>query len=87
MPNQIVCKRASNDVKQEAIASMGAFARENYYSIFLLNKEFEEKEQELQKSKQEQAQENAQHQQELQDLKNEYEEKLKQLKDQNDILK
>ena len=42
---------------------------------------------ELQKSKRDQAQANAHHQQELQDLKNEYEEKIKQLQDQNDILK
>ena len=66
---------------------MGSFTRENYDSVSLLNKEVEEKEKELQKSKQEQAQENAQHQQELQDLRNEYEEKLRQIQDQNNLLK
>ena len=56
---------------------MGAFAGANYGLVSLLNKEVEEKEQELQNSKQDQAQENIQHQRELQDLKNEYEDKLK----------
>ena len=90
MPNHIVWKRDSNDFKQESLettSTMGAFARDNYDSISLINKEFEEKEQELQRSKQEQAQENAQHQHELQDLKNEYEEKLKQIQEHNDLLK
>ena len=56
------------DVKHDALetaASMGAFARENYDSVSQLNKEMEEKEQELQKSKQDQEQVVAHHQQEL----------------------
>ena len=47
MPNQIVWNRASNDIKQEpleTVATMWAFAGENYDSISLLNKEVEEKE-------------------------------------------
>ena len=71
----------------ETIASMGSFAGANYDSILFLNKEVKGKEQELQRSKQDQAQGNIQHQHELQDLKDEYEEKLKQLHDQNDLLK
>ena len=85
-----MCKRDSNDVKQEALetaATMGAFTGGNYDSISLLNKEVEEKEQELQKSKQEQAQANIQHQQELQDLRDEYEEKLRKIQEQNDLIK
>ena len=66
---------------------MGAFVRENYDSVSLINKDVEEKEQELQRSKHEQAHANIHHQQELQDLRNEYEEKLRQLQDQNNLLK
>ena len=53
-PNQIVWKRVSTNVKQEALetaAAMGSFAGENYDSVSMLNKSFEEKEKELQKYK------------------------------------
>ena len=60
---------------------MGAFAGENYDSVSLINKEVGEKEQEIHRSKQDQAQEHVQHQQEFHDLKNEYEDKMKQLHD------
>ena len=59
LPNQIIWKRTSNDVKQEALESataLGSFARDNYYSVSLLNKEVEEKEQELHIFKKEQSQ-------------------------------
>ena len=52
-----------------------------------LNKEVEEKEQQLQRSKQDQVQTEAHHRIEIQDLKNEYEEKLRHLQGQNDYLK
>ena len=43
----IVWKRASNNVKKEAletVGAMGSFAGENYDSVSFPNKEFEEKE-------------------------------------------
>ena len=46
VPNQIMQKRASIDVKQEALetsASMGAFVGSNYDLVSSLNKENEEK--------------------------------------------
>ena len=57
VPNNIIWKRASIDVKQEAVktvAAMGYFARENFDSVSLLNKELEEREKVLQRSKQDQ---------------------------------
>ena len=54
VPNYIIWKRASNDVKKEALeiaAAMGDFAGENYDSFSFLNKEVEEKEEELHRSK------------------------------------
>ena len=42
---------------------MGAFVGENYDLVFLLNKEFEEKEQELQRYKLDKAQDDVQYKQ------------------------
>ena len=50
VPNQIIWKRASTDVKQEAlvtVTTMGAFAGANYNSVSSLNKEIEMKKREL----------------------------------------
>ena len=66
---------------------MVAFDGGKFDSVSLLNKEVEEKDQELQRSKQNQAHDNAHHQQELKYLINEYEGKLKKLQEQNDHLK
>ena len=66
---------------------MGAFIGANFDSVSQLNKELEEKEQELQKIKQDLEQAEAHHSQEIQHLKNEYEEKLNKLHGQNDYLK
>ena len=66
---------------------MGAFAGSNYDSVVSLNKEIEEKEQELWRFKQEQYQANEHHKNELQNLKNNYEDQLKHLQEKNDLLK
>ena len=45
--NQIIWKRASSDIKQEALdtaAAMEAFAEANFDSVSQLNKEFRDKE-------------------------------------------
>ena len=60
---------------------MGAFAGENYDSISQLNKEVEEKGQDLQRSKHDQEQAAGQHQHEMQALKDKYEEKLRKIKE------
>ena len=73
--NQIIWKRDSFDTKQESLdteAAMGAFDGANFNSVSQLNKELEEKEQELQKSKKYLVQVEACHSQEIQWLKNEY---------------
>ena len=52
--NHIIWKRDSSDTKQEALdttTSMGAFPGANFESLSQLNKELEEKKQELQNSK------------------------------------
>ena len=66
---------------------MGYFAGDNFDLVSQLNKELEEKEQELQRSKLDQVQDEAQYKQEIQHLKNEYEQKLRQLQSQNEYLK
>ena len=84
MPNKIIWKRSSKNVKQktlETTASMGSFVGDNYDSVSSLNKEIEMKEQELQKIKQEQSHEMAHHQSEMQELKDGYADQLKQLRE------
>ena len=52
VPNQIIWKRDSKDVKQDSldsVASMGDFVGENYDLVSNMNKEVEEKEKELQR--------------------------------------
>ena len=66
---------------------MGALAEENFDSVSQLNKEFKDKEQELQKVKPDLAQVDVQHRNKIQLLKEEYEEKLNQLQNKNDYLK
>ena len=59
VPNQIIWKRDSSDTKQESldtIAAMGSFVGANFDSVSQLNKELEEKEQALQRSKLDKAQ-------------------------------
>ena len=57
VPNQVIWNISSTDVKQEALettAAMGYFVGANFDLVSSLNKEIEEKEQELQNLKQEQ---------------------------------
>ena len=56
---------------------MGAFVGANFDLVSQLNKELEEKEQELENSKPQLAQGEAQHKQEIQHLKSEYEQNLR----------
>ena len=54
VPNKIIWKTASTYVKHEAletVAAMQALIGENFYSVSFINKEVEEKEKELQRSK------------------------------------
>ena len=67
--------------------AMGAFVGENYDSITSLNKEIDAKEKELQRIKLKKYQGNEHHKNELQSLKSNYENQLRNLQEQNDILK
>ena len=76
VPNQIIWKRDSTDVKQEAleiVVAMGTFAGSNYDLVALLNKEIQAKEQKLQMFKQGKSWANEHHQNEQQNLNNNYE--------------
>ena len=66
---------------------MGAFVGANFDSVSRLNKELEEKEQELKNSKHDLVQAKARQIEEIQQLKNKYGEKLKWLQGHNDYLK
>ena len=66
---RLFVKGDSSNTKQEALdttIAIGAFVGANFDSVSQLNKELEEKEQELQKSKQELVQVEARHSQDIQ---------------------
>ena len=71
----------------DTAASMGEFAGDNYDSMSQLNKGISNKEQELQNIKLDLVASKVCHKQEVHLLKHEHEEKLKQLKKNNDYFK
>ena len=78
--NRVIWKLDSLDIKQgdlDTTTFTGDFAGANFDLVSQLNKEFLDKEQELQKAKKDLAQTKEQHKQEIQLLKEEYEDKLK----------
>ena len=90
IPNQIIWKRSSTYVKQETLetaTTLRAFVRANYDSYSSLNKEIEIKEHEPQRIKQEKSQEIARLQNEMKELKDGYEDQVKQFQEKKNILK